>query len=333
MSENVNNEIIEVNETNGDLVLTEEKQPETNKILDFLTDDDMNKIKMLNLKSNLNDCTNMVKALETESMRLINDDDEFGKYLDEITTKYTVDEFKSMSDEDIEKLYSMNGEPAKSLMKDDIKFKRDYLIFKKQTDETIAKFNAEHERLEKEIAESQEEFDAVCNKFGNISEVMRERIVAMMESDIDDDTRSKFKVYLEEFDDGFNLSQLKKYVSSYKGKNIRADYRLDKKSNKIYRQYLRVCKSLSIKTDLTKLPNLENKLPEKYHNQQNMFLFSVIHMIASWSGKDINKSKGIFISQLAVHVKDLAFDKFNNEETKQKFINNIIDVLDNDNLN
>lgn len=301
---------------------------------EFVNEDNINEFKLLSLKSKVNDINSIMDGITNEQKKLLSDNEEFDP-IDNILKNFTEEQIKGMSydfineilvDEDgspIEFTIDFNGDVDKLNQ-----FKKEFLILRKQSLTYFERFDKELADINKEIAESQEEFDKLVNEFGNISNLIRRRLEDRLETADTDRKKELFTKLLVSFNNGLDLDNVKAYCKSYKGKNILSDFRFEKNSQYVYRRYLKVAKALDIKTDLTSFANLEKRfLDGKYCERNNLFVFAIIHFISSWHNKDYTKADGLFITQFTINLKNLYYNKFDTEEDKETFINNIKEVI------
>lgn len=302
---------------------------------ELVTDENYNTFKLLSLKSKMNDIESIMDDINTRQKQFVSENDDFDP-LDELLKNYTEEDLKKMSFDEINKmLVNEDGTPiefAIDFKGDEHKlnqFKKDFIIMRKQVCTTMDNFDTEIAQINKEIAESQEEFDRAVSEFGNVSALIRHTLEERINNAQDKDTETKYRLMLKEYNHGLNLENIKEFCKSYKGRNIIGDYRIDKQSQYVYRRYLKVAQSLNIKTDLTSFTNLERRfLDTKYWTRPNIFIFAVISYIASFHNKDYSKINGLFVTQFTVNLKNLYYDKFDTAEDKETFINNIMEIID-----
>ena len=260
-----------------------------------------------------------------------------GDILDEAIKDFTVEQIKAMDAATLQRIYTVEetNEPMElDISVDDadyVEFMRDYLILRKETLESNIKFEEEIAKLEAEIAENQEEFDKAIQEFSNITNVVIERMKELAENGENETTREMAKNILKAIDDALNLDTVKAFVKSYKyGTDTLRLFRSHDDSMSTYRRYLAVSKKLGCDKDLIVFSGLENNyLPSEYHKRPNMFVFTIMHMVATWKGKcDNDPYYGLFLTQLYVNLKNLYTDRFDTDEQKTTFINAIKEVLD-----
>lgn len=306
---------------------------------DFIGDDDVDAFKLLGLKSKINDLASIATKLTEEQNKVLGEDnDEFANYLDSVVDAHTLEEIKSLTREDIDSIFIFNDEPVElglDFDNDDqeFNFKKDYLVMRKQTLDSIAKLDEEMETINAELEEHQEELNQLLDSFGDMEGLIRAKLVEKYENSDDELKKELYSKMIIAFDNALTLSNVITYVRSHRGRSIISDYRDEKKSNKVYRNYIKVMQNLEITTNLTGFRNLESKFlvvddNTIYNKRPNIFIFAVIHYIASWHNRDYSKADGLFVTQLIINLKDLYYDKFSTEEKKENFINNIKTIID-----
>lgn len=307
----------------------------------LVNEENASAFKFLNLKSQLTDISKLSDQLKERSNYFINsteaEDDELeamDEYIENAIDKITEDEIKEMSDSDIDDFLTYNGTPLTFTLDFDDEekyrtFKRDYLLFRKRTHDAIKSFDVEIEKINNEISKSQAEFDEICNKYSNITNLVIETLKNKYETEENEEKKDLYKKLLDALDYALNLNNLKEYLRSYRGRKILSDFKFPKSSMEIYRKYKKVNDSLNVKIDLKNYPDLESKvLGEEYNKRPNIILFSMMHFIASQYNKDIDKSFGVFINQFTVNLRNLWYDKFDNEEEKAILINAFKEIID-----
>ena len=307
---------------------------------DFIDESDFDSFKLLGLQSKLNDLSKVTDQLKTDQNRLLGDDgDELAEYLDSVVESHTLDELKQLTPREVEDIYtSEDDEPVKFDIpfdnnKQEYEFKRDYLVMRKQTMESIAKLEEETASINAELAAHQEELNHLLDEYGDMEGLIRAKLVSKAENATDDTERALYTKMITSFDNALTLDCVKTYVKSYKGRKIIPDYRNDTMSRKVYKKYLKVIEDLEISANLTGFRDLERKFLDVddnivYGKRSNIFIFAVIHYISSWHNKEYSKAEGLFITQLVINLKDLYYDKFVVSDNKTKFINNIKEVID-----
>ena len=252
------------------------------------------------------------------------------KKLSERISNLTPEDLKKMDEEEINNLYKFeDGEIEVALeFKDknkEIEFKRDYLVYLRETDIALKQIDGELDKLEAEIKEEEDKIKSLLSEFGDLSTFMRSKLQEEYDSS-DGERKEKIGKVIEAFDDSYTLNRVYEYYTKYSTSNTIDDYY--RRAEQVFNKFMKAIKKVGLKTDLTSFNNLELKfLDEKYHKYPNLFLFSVIKMF-SYKRDTITREDGVFLSQLAVNLKSLYADSFKDPEKKQLFINSISKVLD-----
>jgi len=296
--------------------------PENNKDKDIIS--------ILGMKSKLNDINQMRNKLIGQEHMVI-DNDEVLNILEERIKNMTTFQIKNLSSKQIEDIYTINNEKIELVIEMDseerkISFMRDFLLFKKNSSVALKQMDKSIETLETELKKGDEEFNKIINEYDDIQTLIKTRLVDAINNSTNEDMRKRNTQILDSFNDALTLNEIFEHYKTQKVLNTVHDYKM--RSDSIYTKYVRTCKHLGIKSDITIFNNLEIKfLPEKYHKIPNLFLFSVIKYFAY--KKNCNKHiDGIFLSQFLVNVKNLFCDKFKDINEKQTFIESIMKVLD-----
>lgn len=298
----------------------------------IITDENIKEFQMLNLLSKKKDVTAMIETVKKEQKKFITDG-ELSDHIDEFLERTELEDIQNLTDDEIRELFTIGDEEKKLNITvadetKDIEFRRDFLVFMKQSTESMKEFDLELEKLEKEIALNQEEFDKAVASFGNMNNLIRAKLEERYNSEEDEHRRELFGDMIAAFDNGMNLDNVKEYYSSYKARKVLGDYVDDKKSRYIYRRYTRVLAAHKISFDLTKFANLERlHLPEEYQKHPNIFIFSVISMVSTWDTKNLDRTKGLFLTQFNTNIQNLYYNKFDNIEDKTEFLKNIMEVI------
>lgn len=301
---------------------------------DFINDDNFGAFKLLGLKSKMHDINTIVGDITAKQNELVSGDDDTN-FIDERLESLTEADINNMTGAQIDELLT---DPDGNIVEFEVdfgndtkrmyQFKKDYLVMRKQSQESLKTFDAEIAKINAEIAECQDEFDRLVDTYGNVSNLIRSTLQTRLDSAQSDEQKNLFKTMLDAFDNAKSLDNVKQYCSSYRGRQIIWDIKNDKRSDYIYRRYKKVIDSLGIKTDLTKFNFLEKRfLTEEYQGRDNIFVFAVIHFISSWHGKQYTKADGLFLTQFTIMLKNLFYNKFEDEHDREIFISNIQDVI------
>lgn len=238
-------------------------------------------------------------------------------------------QIRELSDEAVNEIYKdENGEIEFAVKMDKTRtaeFKRDFLVFLRESDIADETFEKELVILEEAIKENNEELQMLLKDFGDLSAFMRTKLQKEFEA-ANGDRKEKLTKIIEAFDDAYTLNRVYDHYKEFGTRNTISDSH--HRALDVYNRYMKVISKINFKTDLTSFNNLEkNFLEEKYHAESNLFLFAVIKMIGY--KKDASADiEGVFLSQLAVNVKALYTDSFASEEKKEQFKASIRRVLD-----
>lgn len=278
------------------------------------------------------DQINVVKKLREEMKKQRTDvlGEEQSNRLSEKIAHLTPEDLKKMTDEEINELYKFeDGEIEVTLdFKDksgETEFKRDYLIYLRETDIALKQIDEELDKLEAEMKEEEAKIKSLLSEFGDLSTFMRAKLKEEYDSS-EGERKEKIGKVIEAFDDSYTLNRVYDYYTKYSTRNTIDDYY--RRADQVFNKFMKAIKKIGLKTDLTSFNNLELRfLDDKYHKHPNLFLFSVIKMF-SYKQDTITREDGVFLSQLAVNLKSLYADSFKDAEKKELFIKSISRVLD-----
>ncbi len=286
---------------------------------------------LLELKQHVNDIRKIKDEIIDKRVNVLNDD-EISNHLDNVIENLSIEKIKSLTETEINLIYMIEDKPieldiAMSDKTKSFEFKRDFLIYRKESSLALAEIDEALEKMNQEMVTNELELNTLLTEFGDLSTYIRQKLTNDYNSAITEDEKNKFSLMLKNFDDSLTLNVLFDHYSKYSVKNTISDYYT--RAEGIYSNYLKTMKKLNIKNNLTHFENLEVKyLPEKYHKYPNLFLFAVIKYFAYKKNSVEKFTDGIFLTQFTVNLKKLYSDDFHNDEMKETFINSIQKVLD-----
>jgi len=286
---------------------------------------------LLGMKQHVDDMRDMREEIIGKQVNVLNND-EMSDHLDRAISRLTVKQIKLLTPYDIDLIYTMNGEPIvlDIEMENDhraFEFKRDFLIYKKESSIAVAQIDESLVMMESEMAKNESELNNLLTQFGDLSAFIRQKLVTDFDNADTEESKNKFKCSIESFDDALHLNTLFNHYTKFSTMNTIRDY--SSHAERMYEKYMKTMKKLNIKIDLTRFDGLELKhLPEKYHQYPNLFLFAVIKYFAYRTDSATRLTDGIFLTQFTVYLKSLFSDNFTNIETKDVFIKSIQRVLD-----
>lgn len=294
---------------------------------------DSKALKFLNMQNKIDEMTELKNSVKQQE-KMILDNDELSNKLDEKIADMSLKEVSVLTDEQVENIFTIDGEivnldSAVCTDKDrSLKFKRDFLIYKKTMMESFKEIDKTMDTFQKEIDQDFEEFQKVIDEYGDVSTYLYEDINRRYESASSEELKNKYKTMLDNFDWAFNFDQIYEYHKNTGLTNPLNDY--ERLADGVYARYMKTIKRLKLKNvDLTIFDDLEIKyLPEKYHKYPNLFLFLVIRFYGYRKDSATSISDGVFLSQLHVNLKKLVRNKFLQEGQREQFLLNIQRVLD-----
>lgn len=243
----------------------------------------------------------------------------------------TITQLKKMKDEEIDQLFKLEdgGEIEISLDikgKDLHNFKRDFLLFLKESSTANKALDDQIDRLEKDIKDHEDELNTLLDQYGDLDTFITEHLKKEHET-ATGSRKERLGTMIQARIDCFQFEWLKSHYTDHGTFTTLSD--LKHNSDAVYAKYMKVVRSVGVTADITQFDNLETKfLPEKYHKWPNLFLFSIIKYIAYRKDKATRDWDGVLLTQLVVYLKYLFGNTFKSEDLKQAFIKNICDVLD-----
>lgn len=304
---------------------------------DFITEDNVDTIKLLNMASQLNDMKALAQSIKNKANKPLDSVDatSISDIIDSKVANLTVKDVEAMSDEDVYKIYTdENGKLYDFLAlddpKDDVSFKRDFLILRIECLASLSSLDASIASLEESMAEYEDEIKELINKFGNMSGYIKYYLTDKMDNATTDKEKDKYNRMIIAMDESLTLSNVKRFYSNDMNRvNLIPNFVMVKKTANVQKKYETVRTRIRSRTNLFDFGDIEKRyLPEKYHVRNNLFVFSIINMVASWIKQEDNLSNGLFLSQFCVNMKNLVYDKFDSEEEKETFVTAACEVLD-----
>lgn len=304
----------------------------------FWSEEDLKYLNILNMHAKIRDMKQMSKTFDDETLKAV-ESKEVTEWVDKQIKDYTVEEIKAMSHAKIKEIYTKTNEDgtAEELKmsvdlgddKEQTEFKRDFMVLRKESLNSLEELDKEMEQLENDLKESNIQIDDILDRFGDLSGYVHARLERLVGEESNPDKKQRYSEYLKQFEYGYNLENVIEYTKTWKGSKILSTYHNEKMSQSMYNKYKKNNEALRCKQDLTKFGGIEKKyLPEQYHKRDNLFLFAVIHMIASWKPDSLDVAQGLFLSQLCINVKNLTYNNFAKEELREGFIKNIEKVIE-----
>jgi hypothetical protein len=345
-NQNVQNVEAAVNETNENLQEQQTAEQEEYQIVEVngekvavkpgSTEAEIARVKHLfGLNNMLDSVKKLNEQMKERQLHFLGDDESKIDHFTSILESKTIEEIKNASDEEIMDLFKTEDGGTIELVLDinnpeeSFKFRRDFLIFMKESIDAQKVIDEETAKIEKEIAESREELNKLIEQFGDFETYIEETMAKRLEVATGKE-RERLLIVKQAYEEAENLNEIYEH---YKNKgtlmiiNTIEDLKSISRANRVYEKYKKQLIKLNIKTDLTDFDNLELKLDEKYHPYANVFLFAVIKYIAYKKDVSVNKD-GVFLARLGENVRKLFADSFKDEAKKEKFKASISKVLD-----
>lgn len=267
-------------------------------------------------------------------------------YLDKILEDYTVEQLNKLTPEEVEKIYNIDAEHEgedpihidinTEKGKSEFEMQRDYLVLRKETAQSMKELKDATNELQDYMKEYTAEMEELANEFGSVDKYIVDTLTKKIEENTEDSDRIElYKNILSMYTNASTLENIINYVESYRGKNVLADFLDHKGSMRVYNKYRKICAKCGIEQDITRYASFESYLYdatqlEEKKIRMNIFMFSVMHFIASQRYDELDQYFGIFISQLVVNIKNVIYNNFPDSDSKFVFmdaVRRIVEVI------
>jgi len=283
---------------------------------------------ILGAHEQINLINTMRDEMKKNKLQVLGNDDLAQKISDKISHLNPA-AIAALTDEQVREFYTdENGEMEFDLEMtkghSEIEFKRDFLVYLRETDIADKSFDEQMDTLQASIKEYQDELNTLLSDYGDLSAFMRSKLQEEYDAAAPE-RKEKLLLIMDAYDDSYTLDRVLEHFQKF-GRNVLNDYK--HRPDALYKKFVKATKELKLKADFSAFNNVEkNFLEEKYQQYPNLFMFLVIKMYAQ--KKDLtNNVDGVFLSQVAVNLKSLYANSFGSEEKKQGFLNAIRKVLD-----
>lgn len=287
---------------------------------------------VLKVKNQLNDIKKVRQEIVDKALSITDDNDHIIECLQNNIKSIHLEKIKKLTKVEIDKIYMDGDKPIELSLedvKDEINFKRGYLVYLKESNFALEEIDRAIAGMDETLVEYNSAIESILSEHKSLTQFIESKLKDSYEKAQEPTVKARFKDMMDNFRWSFTLENIHDTLAGLKTANILMDYNDDERSMHIYGKYKKVLKKLSLSSDLAVFDKLEEKhLPEKYHKYPNLFLYSVMRCISYKADKCTNTAEGVFLSQLAANVKALFEDSFDDMEHKQTFIQGIEDVLD-----
>lgn len=306
--------------------------PENNS--NIITSENIDAFKVLNMKSQMNDLQKLAADVKEKQQSMARTDGDID-FIDERIKEWTIEDLKKMNDDEITKICTSDDG---TLFLDDLgdksknaEFRRDYLVFRKETNDALASIDAELEKLNEAYAEYEKEMGDITSQFGDITAYLKKTLHEKAEAATTEESKQRYNDMIMMIDKALTLENvIEYYLNDYHARTAVTNVKAPKKGKVTIKRYEKVIKDVSCKTDFRRYGGIELRyLPDKYKaTYPNAFMYSIVNYIASWHNNDDNTLNGLFLAQFSINLKNLIHDKFTTPEEKETFINAICKVID-----
>ena len=256
-------------------------------------------------------------------------------FIDERIKEHTVEELKKMSDDEIIKLCT--DEDGKLYLndfgteKESAEYRRDYIVFRKESNEALGAIDDEMLKLEEAYSEYEQDLKDITNKYGDITDYLKSTITKRMEEATDEKAKQRYADMNKTIDMALTLDNVIEYYSNpYRARTAVVNVKAPKSGKTVIKHYEEVLSKVSCKTDFRRFGGLEPRfLPDEYKNKPvDSFMYSMVNYIASLYKVEDKALHGLFLAQFSINLKNLIYDKFTKPSDKDTFIKAICTVLD-----
>lgn len=263
-------------------------------------------------------------------LSVIKEDDFLAEVENRLET-ITVDELKVVPADIINTFFIHNGEPYSFEIpfedaERELLFKRDYLIYLKESHTAMQEIDKQMEEMNNELSAHREQFDKMMAAFGGIDNYIESEMRSRYEK-AEGEEKERMATIIESFENAINFNNVYDHFKTQNTANVIKDLNSSRVQG-IYDRYKKVLQLLNITTDVADFDNLEEKfLPKEYHAYRNLFLFAIIKMYAYKKDYVSKSSDGVFLAQLNVNLRRLYNGQLD-EAKKEEMVNSICRVLD-----
>lgn len=305
---------------------------------DLITNENIDDFKLLNMASQLNDFKHLADDIRAKKNVIGSEDD----YLDKALENVTLEEVQKMDYAEIIKLCTppegvedVFGTGFDTKIEEG-KFKKDYMIFRKQSNDALKGIDEEIAKFTEEIAEYEEDMDRLMKEYSNLSGYVKKTLNDRLESAETEEQRAHIANIIHMMDIALTLDNLIEYYSNdYRARTAIPNV-IGPKGKDIIKRYQKVLASINCRTDFRQFADKryyksieQDILPDEYKTtHENAFIYAVVNYIASLYKNEDNKMNGVFLAQFSVNLKNFIYDKFESAEEKEIFTKAVCKVVD-----
>lgn len=219
--------------------------------------------------------------------------------------------------------------------KKEIDFRRDLLIYIKETDIQTQKIDAEYEKLDTATKEFQTDVDDACYQLADNVLVYIDGLKLRVEQCSNNLDKAKMMKSIKALESGFTLELYKETYTKYPSavERCKSFITKEKEVADIGKRYLAKLKSAKTKVNLLQFASdLDNRksfeemvfTPDEYNTAPDMFVFSLIRHFSMANWNDISVVQGH--ATIALNMKKLLSNEID-EVVKERFKAAILDYL------
>lgn len=300
---------------------------------DIINNENIDDFKLLNMAAQIRDFKKLAAEIKEKKEKTSIEGDE---YLDDIIDKMTLEEIKSMDyakaieickpPEGVEDIF---GGAFDSKLKEG-QFKKDYLIFRKETNIALAGIDEETAKFEAEMAEYEEDMKRLSSDYGDVTGYVRKTLTDRLETAETEEQKENIRTMITMMDYAMSLENVIEFYSNSYRARVAIPNVIGPRKTTTIKNYEKVLADISCRTDFRKFGGIEKRfLPDEYKDvHENAFICAIINYVASWYKNEDNKMNGVFLAQFSINLKNLIYDRFATDKDKEEFIASVCKVID-----
>lgn len=293
----------------------------------------------LNVCAQRNDLKRLAEdavAKQKEFASMITNSNEDVDFIDERIAGMTTEQIKALTAEEITEIFrSPDPEVGCVLELDDdektLELRRDYLVFRKETNDALAGIDEEMEKLNAAYAQYEEDIAKINASYSDVTAYLKHSLEEKAQNAATEEGAKKYRDMVTMLDNALTLDNMIEYYSnSYHARSAITNVKSPSKGPKTIKNYEKVISDIGCKTDFRRYGDIQERyLPDAYKDRYpDAFMYSLINYVASWAKNTDNVLNGVFLVQFSVNLKNLIYNNFSNEEDKNTFISAICKVID-----
>lgn len=212
---------------------------------------------------------------------------------------------------------------------EELVFKKGFITFAKDLVSDLDSVEASIKVMTDGIKEASVVMTEVNEKYGDITGFIKSKYQATLDnSETSLPVKENIKKAMAAIEDAVELKRVFDCYAPLKPENTVRDYKDVRRRKSLSNQYIASLRKMRMHSDISVFTNIERTfLEEKYHKYNGFFAFLIIKMMAHKHESSLRFDDGTFLSQLNIVLMQLFTDTLS-EERKEKFLNNVRNLLD-----